>query len=373
MPDALRALFVNEGALGAGVLGHVRVAQTLAAKLRSTELEPRFALLPPMSRATHVAVRQVPWLGRADLDLQPVRWHLAQGLRARRVVRAELKRHPFDVLHLHAHTLSFLLPDVMRRVPALLSLDATVWDWHQMGIWRRPGRHSRATLAPSLALERHGFTAAARVLAFTRWGREAVERECPGARVIEHHPGIDLQTFRPGPRPDNGRPRVLFVGGRFAEKGGHLLLSALGPHAGRELELDIVTPAQVPPRPGVRVHRLTAHDHELVELYRRADVFCLPTLGDAVPLSVVEAMACGAAVVASDVGAISDLLDGGRVGRLIPPGNLRALRGAVLALARDREARIALTGAARARCEAHYDAAVQARRLVAIMHEVVGR
>ena len=323
MADRLRALFVNEGALGSQVLGHVRVADTLATQMPSLELDARLTLLPPMSRATKLALRQVPGLGRVDLDLLPLRWHVAQGLRARRVVRAELRRRPADVLHVHGHTLSFLMPDLMRRVPTLLSLDATVWDWHSMGIWSRPGRHSRALIAPSLALERRAVAAAARVLAFTRWAREGAERCCPGARVVEHHPGVDLQTFRPAPRVDGALPRVLFVGGRFAEKGGNDLLTALGPDAGRDLELDIVTQGPVAPWPGVRVHRLGATDPELYELYRRADVFCLPTYGDAVPLSVVEAMASGAAVVSTAVGAIGDLLDGGRVGRLIPAGNPR--------------------------------------------------
>jgi glycosyltransferase involved in cell wall biosynthesis len=373
MADRLRALFVNEGALGSEVLGHVRVADTLATHMQSVEVDAHFAILPTMSRATKLALRQVPGPGRVDLDLLPLRWHVAQGLRARRVVRAELRRRPADVLHVHGHTLSFLLPDLMRRVPTVLSLDATVWDWHAMGIWSRPGRHSRLLLAPSLALERRAVATAACVLAFTRWARDGVERCCPDARVVEHHPGIDLETFRPAPRVGGGLPRVLFVGGRFAEKGGHDLLAALGPLAGRDLELDIVTPAQVAPRPGVRVHRLGATDPELVELYRRADVFCLPTYGDAVPLSVVEAMASGAAVVAAGVGGIGDLLDGGRVGRLISAGNRRALREAVLALLGDEPARVALTAAARARCEAHYDAAVQVRRLAGLMCEVARR
>ncbi|MGH2950136.1 MAG: glycosyltransferase family 4 protein, partial [Solirubrobacteraceae bacterium] len=328
----MRALFVNEGALGAGVLGHVRVGETLETHFRGTGVEPRFTVLPPMSAVTRAVVRQVPGLGHADLDLQTLRWHLAQALRARRVVRAELRREPADVLHLHAHTLSFLVPDVMRRIPTLVSLDATVWEWHQMGIWRQPRRHSRAALAPSLALERRALESAARVLAFTRWAREAVERAAPRARVIEHHPGIDLEAFRPAPRASDARARVLFVGGRFAEKGGHDVLEALGPHAGRELDLDIVTPARIPSRPGVTVQRLGPADPGLLELFRRADVFCLPTYGDAVPLSVVEAMACGAAVVATDVGAMRDLLDDGRAGRLVRAGDPRGLRAAVLAL-----------------------------------------
>jgi glycosyltransferase involved in cell wall biosynthesis len=372
MADRLRALFVNEGALGTGVLGHTRVGDTLETQLERAELDPRFAVLPPMSAATRLAVRQVPGLGHADLDLQTVRWHVAQALRARRLVREELRRRPADVLHLHAHTIGFLLRDVMARVPTVLSVDATVWDWHAMGIWRRTRRYSRAALAPSLELERRAFAAAARVLAFTGWTRRAVERECPSAPVVEHHPGIDVQQFRPGPK-DGDRPRVLFVGGRFAEKGGNDLLAAIGPHAGRELELDVVTPDPVAPPPGVRLHRLGPRDAELVELYRRADVFCLPTYGDAAPLSVVEAMACGAAVVATDVGAIRDLVDGGRTGRLVPVGDPRALREAVLALAGDATARAALGAAGRERCEARYDAVVQHRRLAGILQEAARR
>ena len=370
MADRLRALFVNEGALGTGVLGHMRVGETLEARFRDGELDPRFAVLPPMSAATRLAVRQVPGLGHADLDLQTVRWHVAQALRARRIVREKLRQRPEDVLHLHAHTIGFLLRDVMVRVPTLLSVDATVRDWHAMGIWRRTRPYSRAAIAPSLALERRAFAAAAGVLAFTGWTRRAVEQACPSARVVEHHPGVDLVRFRPGPKsPD--RPRVLFVGGRFAEKGGNDVLAALGPHAGRELELDLVTPAPVSPPPDVRVHRLGPEDPGLTELYRRADVFCLPTYGDAVPFSVVEAMACGAAVVATPVGAIPELIDG--AGRLVPAGDPRALREAVLALAGDAAARSAHGAAGRARCEGRYDAAVQGRRLVEILHDAARR
>ena len=118
---------------------------------------------------------------------------------------------------------------------------------------------------------------------------------------------------------------MLFVGGRFAEKGGPELLDALGPLIGTRLDLDIVTPARVEERPGLRVHQLSPGDPALAELYQQADVFCLPTRGDAVPFAVLEAMACGAAVVATDVGGIPDLLDGGDAGRLVKVGDGRGL------------------------------------------------
>lgn len=369
MRRRLRALFVNEGALGREVLGHASAGESLRRQLGAVDLDARLIALPPMSRATRLAVRGIPGAGHADLDLQPLRWHLAQSARARVAVERALRRAPADVLHIHTHTLSLLARGLLRRVPTVVSLDATVWDWHEFGIWRRVRAHSRATLAPSIALERRALEAAAGVLAWTSWSARAVARSCPAARVVEHHPGVDLERYRPAPHRRRERPRVLFVGGRFAAKGGDDLIAALAPLAGRELDVDIVTQARVPPQPGVRVHRLPPGDPAIVCLYQQADVFCLPTHGDAVPFSVVEAMASGAAVVASGIGGIPDLLGGGRYGRLIAPGDRGALVAAVRALLADDTARSTLAAAARRRCEDRYDVATQARRLVSLLHD----
>jgi glycosyltransferase involved in cell wall biosynthesis len=119
----------------------------------------------------------------------------------------------------------------------------------------------------------------------------------------------------------------------------------------------------VEPRPGVRVHALGPGDPALVDLYQQADVFCLPTRGDAVPFSVIEAMATGAAVVVTGIGAIPDLVDGGRCGRLIATDDRRALLEAVTGLLADAPQRAALAQTARERCETHYDASTQTRRL----------
>jgi glycosyltransferase involved in cell wall biosynthesis len=119
----------------------------------------------------------------------------------------------------------------------------------------------------------------------------------------------------------------------------------------------------------VHVHRLGPGDPALAGLYRAASVFCLPSRGDAAPFSVLEAMASGAAVVASALGGIPDFLDGGRCGRLIPPRDPAALREAVRGLLADATARDALAAAARRRCEERYDAVIQTRRLAALMRE----
>jgi glycosyltransferase involved in cell wall biosynthesis len=191
-----------------------------------------------------------------------------------------------------------------------------------------------------------------------------VERVAPRARVVEHHPGIDLERYRPAPRSLRMRPRVLFVGGRFAEKGGEDLLEVLSGQLGETVDVDVVTPAKVEARRGVRVHRLGPSDPELLELQQQADLFCLPTYGDAVPWAVLEAMACGTPVLATRVGGIPDLLDGGRAGALIAHGDRRALREALGALLAEPQAREQLAARARERCEQRYDARRQVPQLI---------
>jgi glycosyltransferase involved in cell wall biosynthesis len=256
-------------------------------------------------------------------------------------------------------------------LPIVLSVDATVWDWHAMGIWRSVRGWSRRALAPSLRLERRAFSAAWRVAAYTRWTADAVRHAAPDARIVELHPGVDLERWRPEPREPRERPRALFVGGRFSAKGGADLLEVARPLLGEALDLDIVTGARVPGATGVRVHRLQPNDPALVRLFRQADVFVLPTYGDAVPWAVLEAMACGVPVVAYDVGAIGELLDHGRAGVLIERGDRDGLRAALGELLADPERRQALGRAGRAHVEAQHDGRVQAQRLVRLLRAAV--
>jgi glycosyltransferase involved in cell wall biosynthesis len=374
MRDRLRALFLNEGSLGPAVMGPARAGEALAAQLENAkaqlddaDVDAHYRALPPMGVLARNVTRGVPLLERADLDLHASRWHLVQAARARRALREEVERLSPHVIHLHGHTLSFLATREMRHVPTLLSVDATVWDWHAMEIWRGTRAHSRALLGPSIRLERKAFSAAARVLAWTAWTATGVKRQSPAARVTVHHPGVDLQRFRPAARDARERPRALFVGGRFEAKGGLELVDALGSALGREIDLDVVTPDPVPRREGLTVHRLEPGSPGLVGLFQQADVFCLPTRGDAAPFAVLEAMACATPVVSYDVGAVAELLGGDRAGRVVPGRDRARLRAEVLAVARDPELRERLGTAGRSLCERRFDERVQLRQLVDLL------
>ena len=363
----LRALFVNEGALGTGVLGHLRLHEALTEHAAGLELLA--VQLPPMPWPARLAVRTVPGLAALDADLQTVRWHAVQGVRLRRALAAA-RTTPPQVVCVNTHTIGLFAQRALAATPTVLLADASVWQWHAMGIWRKVRRQSRALLAPSLRRERRALEAAHVTLASTAWAAEGLRAAAPGATIDVHHAGLDVERFRPAPRAPRDGLRVLFVGGRFVPKGGPALIDALAPRLGADLTLDVVTPDAVPARAGLRVHRLAGGSPELVALYQQADLVCLPTRGDAAPWVVLEAMACGTPVLATAVGGIPELV--GEGGRIVPEDDQPALERALAELLADAAQREALGAAARARAERHYDVRRQAPGMVAALRAAAG-
>ncbi len=365
----LRVLFFNEGNLGKYVLGQGQLAGALRTGLDADpSLQGSFSGLEPLGPAgMALATRPVPGLSKLNLDQRTLRWHLVQAVRARRALERGIAASRPDVVHVHSHSVALLSGAQMRRVPFVLSVDAAVEQWGRMPAWADRRGSARET-AVSRMLERRAFAGAAQVVAWSEWARDGVQREEPRARVVAHHPGVDLERYRPAPHEPRERPRVLFIGGRYDEKGGPDLLAAMEGMLGVTAELDLVTPAEVEPRPGLRVHRLEPADPELLALHQQADVLCLPSLGDASPWVVLEALACGTPVVGTAVGAIPEMLGGGEAGLIVEPGDRRGLRGALDALLGDPARRREMGAAGRALAEARYDARRQFPLLAELLH-----
>jgi alpha-maltose-1-phosphate synthase len=369
--EPLRALFYNEGAVGTGILGHSMLARALTAGLsRRDDVDAHMVGPAREGSISRLAARRVPGLFGLSLDLQPTRWHLVQSLRARRAIRRSQAAQMADVLHVHTQASALLLGSILLRVPTFLSVDASIEAFARLEAWQRVRPWTNATLFPSLALERHVLERAARVLAWTQWTANAVQRAAPKARVTTLHPGLDIEQFAPRTRTARSRTRVLFVGGRFEAKGGADLLAALEPDLGSRWEIDVVTQEVPPAIEGVSWHQLTPGDARLIELYQQADIFCLPSYVDAVPWAVVEALACGTPVIASDVGGIPDLT-GSNTGILVPRADRRALRAALVCLTDDPTRRVAMGRRARARAERCFDDRHQTSRLIDAMRSAV--
>ena len=371
--DRLKVLFLSEGVLGTSMMGHATYDGSLAPVLeRTPDIDARFAGMPPLTTFQRRSMRPLPLLGPRDLDLNTYRFHLMYGRLARRVLQEQAESWQPDVVHVRSHAIAFGMWRQMDQVPVVPVVDATVWDWRAMAIWRPVMRHSRAMVWPSERLERKLFERAPVVLAMNEWTERSIRQLAPRARVQRHHPGIDLERFHPAEREPRDALRVVFVGARFAAKGGHDLLDALGERLGRDVEADLVTGDDVPARPGVRVHRLSGSDPELARLYQQADLFCLPTYGDSNPWVLLEAMASGAPVISTDMAAIPELLDRGGAGIVIQPGDRDALRRSLTELLDNEERRRELGQRGLEHVREHYDAARQVPVLLDLLRDLAG-
>ncbi|MGI9424895.1 MAG: glycosyltransferase [Hyphomicrobiaceae bacterium] len=84
------------------------------------------------------------------------------------------------------------------------------------------------------------------------------------------------------------------------------------------------------------------------------DVFLLSSQSEGTPLVVIEAMAAGIPVIATDVGGLSEMLKDRQTGMLVPPGDARSLANRMLELASDKEKRYRLGERGRENAKAHY-------------------
>jgi glycosyltransferase involved in cell wall biosynthesis len=185
--------------------------------------------------------------------------------------------------------------------------------------------------------------------------------------------GVDPQQFRPqeaaagAPEGGNGPVRVLAVGRLVGGKGFALLLDAL--HAlvqrGRDVALTLVGDGPSRERLHAQAARLGLADRvewvgalgqdEIRERYARADVFCLPSFAEGVPVVLMEAMAMAVPVVATRIAGIPELVEDGASGLLVTPGRADELADALGALVDDAGLRARLGAAGREAVRDGYD------------------
>jgi glycosyltransferase involved in cell wall biosynthesis len=299
--------------------------------------------------------------GRFDRFPPMSNWTVRASLRARTALRTA---GPLDALIIHTQTAALGALSVMRQVPTLLSTDATPANMDELG-----AAYGHATSAsPVERVKRRAltrvFSAAAASVVWSDWTRTSLLNGygVDPQRVHVVPPGLPV-TPPPTRTPrDPGPLRVLFVGGDFTRKGGPELLAAT---EGRDVEVHIVTRERLEVRPGVVVHRgLSAGDPELRALYVRADVFALPTHGDAYGWVLLEAMEAGLPVISTPVGPIREVVADGETGLLVPPGDIRSLGAALDRLLSSEDLRRAMGAAGRSRFEQRHDSSVNVGRIL---------
>jgi glycosyltransferase involved in cell wall biosynthesis len=289
-------------------------------------------------------------------------------------LEAHFRRRAPDVVHSHsgvwlkaAHAARRAgVPRVVHTVHGLLDRE----PWHGPVLKRLASRLTDTAVAVSTPL------------------RDYLRGEChiPDGRLCTIPNGVDTTMFAPESR-DSGsyRERRTEIAGDWAR---HLLIShvaRLVPIKNQVLLLNAFRRV-VNAMPDVRLliagegplaESLAAHaaslgltDHvrflgargDVAHWLRSLDVFVLSSDAEGTSMSVLEALSSGVCVVATDVGGTADLLDRGRTGVLVPPGDVSSLADALIRVLRDNAYRHALAAAGRAFAVAHYDEASVALR-----------
>jgi glycosyltransferase involved in cell wall biosynthesis len=106
---------------------------------------------------------------------------------------------------------------------------------------------------------------------------------------------------------------------------------------------------------------------------RAADVFALPSMYEALGIALVEAAACGLPAVASRTGGIVDVVEDGRSGILVTPGDVPALSAALRRLVADPGGAAVMGNAARETALARFDERDAVDRYRALFREVARR
>jgi glycosyltransferase involved in cell wall biosynthesis len=101
-----------------------------------------------------------------------------------------------------------------------------------------------------------------------------------------------------------------------------------------------------------------------------ADIYCLPSLWEGFPIGVLEAMAMGKAVIASDVDGTKEAIKDGENGLLVPAGNTEALASAIVKLATDHALRTQLQQNAKAAIVAHFNVAEMTEKISAVYRQL---
>jgi glycosyltransferase involved in cell wall biosynthesis len=198
------------------------------------------------------------------------------------------------------------------------------------------------------------------------------------------HCGVDVGEFSRAPvNPEPHPLRLLFLGRLVVEKGPVVLVEALGLLRASGVDAELTIVGEGPARPEVEraVAELGLADHvallgavpsdEARLHYHRADVFCLPSFAEGVPVVLMEAMSCGLPVITTYITGIPELVTDGVEGRTVTPGRADLVADALRGLT-DPERRRSMGRAGRQKVVREFDITTVGPQLVAVFETLPG-
>lgn len=317
----------------------------------------------------------IPFLYKSQIYTIP-------SLTSKKILTQSLEELQPDVVHasLTLSPLDFLLPEICSDLN--LPLVATfhpAFDRKLRNITSGTQHLTYQLYAPWLAKYD-------RVIVFSHLQRQLLIRlGVPADRVVVIPNGVDIQKYSPGPsnlKTELGAERIFLYQGRIApEKNVESLLKAWKQsRMGENTKLVIVgnhgpLAASLMPfygaEHGIIWLGFIADEQRRIDILRGTDVFVLPSLVEGLSLSLLEAMACGVACVATDAGADGEVLET-EAGVILKTHSVATQLKILLPQLRDHVSWTTLLGQnARRRVEDRYTLSHNIETLVKLYDEVV--
>jgi phosphatidylinositol alpha-mannosyltransferase len=260
-------------------------------------------------------------------------------LRLASTIKAVLDKEKFDIIHLHEPFMPMLCSAVLR-----FSNTANVGTFH--AVHGKPGYNFGKPIS-TIMLKRRVRKLNGRI-AVSKPAMEFARKYVPGNYTIIPN-GVDIDLFSPDVSPIDefcdGKVNILFVGRLEKRKGVSYLLEAY-----KRVKQEIPNSRLIIVGPGTRlrgkyekkVKRNSLKDvvfvgfvscDELPRYYKTADIFCAPAIGwESFGIILLEAMAMGKPIVASNIEGYAGLVTHGVEGLLVPPKDVGMLAQALITL-----------------------------------------
>lgn len=199
--------------------------------------------------------------------------------------------------------------------------------------------------------------------------------------------GVDTIRFAPDPeRMPGPRIRVLLAARLLWDKGLAEYVQAARLLHARQVPVELLLAGDPDPGnpaavPEAEVHgwvnqgllQWLGHVDDMPALFRSVDIVSLPSYREGLPKSLIEAGACGCALIATQVPGCQDVICHGVDGLLVPPRDGVALADAIERLVQDGQLRARLAVAAREKALALFDERIVIARTLDVYHELLGR